>query len=77
MCPNHLEDTNEDLMYCVLASSKVSKNRAAPLIVTLHGLGAGPGAMMTKNALDPAEAGNAVSRLEMPDIFAFFNAHSK
>jgi len=60
-CPKYrFEDTNEDLMYCVYASSKVSKNKAAPLIVSLHGLGAGPGVMMTKNAIDLAEAGGYV-----------------
>ena len=60
-CPKyHFEDTNEDLTYCVFASSKVSKDKAAPLIVTLHGLGAGPGIMMTKNAIDLAEAGGYV-----------------
>lgn len=60
-CPKyHFEDTGEDLMYCVFASSKVSKDKAAPLIVSLHGLGAGPGVMMTKNAIDLAEAGGYV-----------------
>ena len=60
-CPKyHFEDTNEDLMYCVYASSKVSKDKSAPLIVSLHGLGAGPGVMMTKNAIDLAEAGGYV-----------------
>ena len=39
MCPKyHFEDTNEDLMYCVYASSKVTKDKKAPLIVSLHGL---------------------------------------
>ena len=60
-CPTYkFTDTNEDMMYCVFASSKVSKDKAAPLIVTLHGLGTGPGVMMTKNALDLAEAGGYV-----------------
>ena len=60
-CPKyHFENTNEDLMYCIFASSKVSKKKAAPLIVSLHGLGAGPGVMMTKSALDLAEAGGYV-----------------
>jgi len=60
-CPKyHFEDTNEDLLYCIFVSSKISKNKAAPLIVSLHGLGAGPGVMMTKNAIDLAEAGGYV-----------------
>ena len=60
-CPTYkFTDTNEDMMYCIFASSKVSKDKAAPLIVSLHGLGAGPGVMMTKNAIDLAEAGGYV-----------------
>jgi predicted peptidase len=54
------EDTKEDLEYCVFASSKVSKDKKAPLIVTLHGLGAGPSIMMGKEALDLAEEGGYI-----------------
>jgi poly(3-hydroxybutyrate) depolymerase len=56
----HFEDTNEDLPYFVFASSKVKKDQKAPLIVTLHGLGAGPGIMMTKTAVDLAEEGGYI-----------------
>jgi poly(3-hydroxybutyrate) depolymerase len=56
----HFDDTNEDLPYFVFASSKVKKDQKAPLIVTLHGLGAGPGIMMTKTAVDLAEEGGYI-----------------
>ena len=39
----HFADTNEDLPYCVFVSSKVSKDKKNPLIISLHGLGIGPG----------------------------------
>jgi predicted peptidase len=54
------KDTNEDLKYLLFVSSKVSKNRKAPLIVTLHGLGAGPQFMLTKAAVDLAEEGGYI-----------------
>lgn len=54
------EDTKEDLEYCLFVSSKVSKDKKAPLIVTLHGLGAGPSIMMGKEALDLAEEGGYI-----------------
>src|SRR5262245_57536917 len=41
----HFTDTNEDLPYCLFVSSKVSKDKKNPLIVSLHGLGIGPGFM--------------------------------
>jgi predicted peptidase len=56
----HFEDTNEDLPYYVFASSKVTKDKKAPLIVTLHGLGTGPAVMVTKAAVDLAEEGGYV-----------------
>jgi len=51
----HFKDTDVDLKYCLFVSSKVSKDKKAPLIVTLHGLGAGPSIMVTKQAVDLAE----------------------
>lgn len=51
----HLTGANIDVPYCVFASSKVSKNKAAPLIVSLHGFGAGPQIMCNKTAIDFAE----------------------
>ncbi len=56
----HFEDTNEDLKYCLFVSSKVSKDKKAPLIVTLHGLGAGPSIMVSKQAVDLAEKGGYI-----------------
>jgi poly(3-hydroxybutyrate) depolymerase len=51
----HFEDTNEDLPYSLYVSSKVKKERKAPLVVTLHGLGAPQTIMMGKTAVDLAE----------------------
>ena len=51
----HFEDTNEDLPYSLYVSSKVKKDQKAPLVVTLHGLGAPPTIMMGKTAIDLAE----------------------
>jgi len=56
----HFEDTKEDLKYCLFVSSKVSNDKKAPLIVTLHGLGAGPSIMVTKQAVDLAEEGGYI-----------------
>ena len=56
----HFKETNEDLEYCLFVSSKVSKDKKAPLIVTLHGLGAGPQIMLTKEAVDLAEEGGYI-----------------
>jgi poly(3-hydroxybutyrate) depolymerase len=53
-------DTNEDLPYCVFVSSKVSKDKPAPLIISLHGLGAGPQIMCNTTAVDLAEAGGYI-----------------
>ncbi|MEJ0009027.1 MAG: prolyl oligopeptidase family serine peptidase [Steroidobacteraceae bacterium] len=51
----HLDDANLDVPYCIFKSSKVSKNNPAPLIVSLHGLGAGPQIMCNETAVDLAE----------------------
>ena len=56
----HFEDTNEDLPYCVVVSSKVKKDVKAPLIVSLHGLGIGPGFMCQGKAVDLAEEGGYI-----------------
>ena len=56
----HFEDTNEDLPYSIYVSSKVKKNKKAPLIVTLHGLGAPQTIMMSKTAVDLAEEGGYI-----------------
>jgi predicted peptidase len=53
-------DTNEDMQYCVFVSSKVSKDKKNPLIISLHGLGVGPGFMCRGKAVDLAEAGGYI-----------------
>lgn len=54
------KDADEDMQYCLFVSSKVSKDKKAPLIVTLHGMGAGPSIMVSKAAVDLAEAGGYI-----------------
>lgn len=54
------EDTNEDLPYSLYVSTKVKKDTPAPLIVTLHGLGATQTIMMNKEAVDRAEEGGYI-----------------
>ena len=56
----HFEDTDEDLPYCLFVSSKVSDDTENPLIVSLHGLGIGPGFMCRGSALDLAEEGGYI-----------------
>jgi poly(3-hydroxybutyrate) depolymerase len=56
----HLEGANIDVPYCVYKSTKVSKSKAAPLIVSLHGMGAPPSIMCNKTAIDLAEEGGYV-----------------
>ena len=53
-------DVSENLEYAVFVSSKVSKDKASPLIVTLHGLGAPPPIMFGAKALELAEAGGYI-----------------
>jgi len=56
----HFADTDEDMPYCVFVSSHVSESRPAPLIISLHGLGAGPQIMCNSTAVDLAEEGGYV-----------------
>jgi poly(3-hydroxybutyrate) depolymerase len=56
----HFADTNEELPYCLFVSSKVSRDKKNPLIVSLHGLGIGPGFMCRGKALDLAEEGGYI-----------------
>jgi predicted esterase len=56
----HFKEADEDMQYCLFVSSKVSKDRKAPLIVTLHGMGAGPTIMVSKAAVDLAEEGGYI-----------------
>src|SRR5215471_6683829 len=56
----HFADSNEDIPYCLYVSSKVSKDKKNPLIVSLHGLGIGPGYMCQGKAIDLAEEGGYI-----------------
>src|SRR5690606_31332144 len=53
-------DTNEELPYAVFVSSKVSKDRKAPLIIALHGLYGDHNTMLRGAALDLAEEGGYI-----------------
>jgi predicted esterase len=57
---HHFAETNEDIPYALFVSSKVKKDKKAPLIVTLHGLGGTHTTMMRPVALDLAEAGGYI-----------------
>ena len=57
---HHFAETNEDIPYALFVSSKVKKNKKAPLIVTLHGIGGTHTTMMRPNAIDLAEAGGYI-----------------
>ena len=53
-------DSNQNIEYAVFVSSKVSRDKKNPLIVTLHGLGAGPAIMFGPKALELAEEGGYI-----------------
>src|SRR5687767_49786 len=57
---HHFVDTNEDIPYALFVSSKVTRGKKAPMIVSLHGLGGTHTTMMRPNAIDLAEAGGYV-----------------
>jgi poly(3-hydroxybutyrate) depolymerase len=54
------EDTGEQMPYSLFVSSKVTRDKAAPLVVVLHGLGIGPGFMLRGKILDLAEEGGYI-----------------
>lgn len=56
----HFADAHQDMPYCVFASTKVSKDKPAPLVVALHGMGAQPTIMCNSTTVDLAEAGGYV-----------------
>lgn len=56
----HFADTNEDLPYSLYVSTKIKPGQKAPLIVTLHGLGAPQTIMMSTAAVDLAEEGGYI-----------------
>ena len=53
-------ETNEDIPYALFVSSKVKRDKKAPMIVTLHGIGGTHTTMMRPNAIDLAEAGGYI-----------------
>jgi len=53
-------DKKEEMPYAVFVSSKVSKDKKAPLIVALHGLGGNQNTMLGANALQLAEEGGYI-----------------
>jgi predicted esterase len=57
---HHFAETNQEMPYSLFVSSKVKKNKKAPLIVTLHGIGGTHLTMMRPNAIDLAEAGGYI-----------------
>jgi poly(3-hydroxybutyrate) depolymerase len=57
---HHFAETNEDIPYALFVSSKVKKDKKAPLIVTLHGIGGTHTTMMRPKAIDLAEAGGYI-----------------
>jgi predicted peptidase len=56
----HFADTNQDLPYALYVSSKVTKDKPAPLIVALHGLGGDQNSLLRGNAIDLAEEGGYI-----------------
>lgn len=56
----HFEDTDEDLPYCMYVSSKVDPETPAPLIISLHGMGAPPDIMCNATTIDLAEEGGYI-----------------
>jgi predicted esterase len=57
---HHFAEMNEDIAYALFVSSRVKKDKKAPMIVTLHGLGGTHTTMMRPNAIDLAEAGGYI-----------------
>jgi predicted peptidase len=55
-----LSATNEEMKFALFVSSKVSKDRKAPLIVALHGLGGDGNSLLRGAALELAEAGGYI-----------------
>jgi poly(3-hydroxybutyrate) depolymerase len=56
----HFDDNKPDMAYALFVSSKVSKDKKAPLIVALHGLGGDGNSLLRGNAIDLAEAGGYI-----------------
>ena len=56
----HFADTNEELPYALFVSSKVTRNKKAPLIVALHGVFGDGNSLLRGNTLDLAEEGGYI-----------------
>jgi dienelactone hydrolase len=54
------KDTGENLPYAVFVSSKVTRDRKAPLVLALHGFSGNHGTFMRTAAVDAAEAGGYI-----------------
>ena len=53
-------ETNEEMKFALFVSSKVSKDKKAPLIVALHGLGGDGNSLLRGASLELAEAGGYI-----------------
>src|SRR5690348_1187765 len=56
----HFAEADKDMPYALYVSSKVTKAKAAPLIVALHGMGGDHNSLLRGNAIDLAEEGGYV-----------------
>ena len=54
------EDTGENLPYAVFVSSKITKDKKAPLVLALHGFSGNHGTFMRTAAVDAAEEGGYI-----------------
>ena len=54
------KDTDENLPYAVFVSSKVTKDKKAPLVLALHGFSGNHGTFMRTAAVDAAEEGGYI-----------------
>jgi dienelactone hydrolase len=54
------KDTGENLPYAVFVSSKVTKDKKAPLVLALHGFSGNHGTFMRTAAVDAAEEGGYI-----------------
>ena len=56
----HFGDADKDMPYALYVSSKVTRGKAAPLIVALHGMGGDHNSLLRGNAIDLAEEGGYI-----------------
>ena len=56
----HFKDTNEELPYTLFVSSKVKRDKPAPLIVALHGYGGDSNFIVRGRLIDLAEEGGYI-----------------